>query len=106
MARQIPAATAVPFRPRPRLTFRKSEAVSPTVVHKTLIIQKNTVTCGTLLNIPFGTFLVEFEVANGTEGALLSVILLFSPSLAFLPNVMLTQVANYWVKPHKRHQIL
>jgi hypothetical protein len=98
----MPAAIEVPFRPKPRLTFKKSEAVSPTVVHKTFMIQKNTVTCGTLLNVPFGTFLVEFESANGTEGALLSVILLFIPSLAFLPVVMLTQVANYWVAPHPR----
>ena len=41
--------TEVPSSPRFRLTLRKSAAVSPTVVHSTLMIQNQTVTSGTLL---------------------------------------------------------
>src|SRR3954453_5865292 len=44
-------ATAVFFSPRPRLPDTRSAAVSPTVVHRTLMIQKKTVTSGTLLSI-------------------------------------------------------
>jgi hypothetical protein len=33
----------VPVKPNPRLTFRKSAKVSPTVVHRTFLIQKNKV---------------------------------------------------------------
>ena len=40
----MPAAIEVPFSPSPKLTFRKSEAVSPTVVQRTLMIQKKAVT--------------------------------------------------------------
>jgi hypothetical protein len=39
-----------------KFTFKKSGKVSPTVVHKTFIIQKNTVTSGTLLMISFRLF--------------------------------------------------
>jgi hypothetical protein len=40
----------VRVNPNPRLKFRKSANVSPTVVHKTFIIQKKIVTSGTLLS--------------------------------------------------------
>src|SRR6266550_8258142 len=58
--RKSPAAIEVPLNPRPRFTFKKSEAVSPTVVHKTFMIQKKTVTSGTLLSIPFSRPTHEF----------------------------------------------
>src|SRR5882757_11350651 len=43
-----PVTIEVPVRPKFRLTFRKSAADSPTVVHSTLTIQKYRVTSGTL----------------------------------------------------------
>src|ERR1700682_2365055 len=71
--RQTPAAIEVPLNPRPRFTFKKSEAVSPTVVHKTFMIQKKTVTSGTLLSIPFSGPTHEF--GKETPRRSLSVIL-------------------------------
>src|SRR5438132_12834455 len=43
--------SVVPVKPSPRCEFKKSAAVSPTVVAMTLMIQKKTVTSGTLFNI-------------------------------------------------------
>src|SRR4051794_7589390 len=43
--------TVVNVRPKWRVSFRKSAAVSPTVVAKTLMIQKKIVTSGTLLSM-------------------------------------------------------
>jgi hypothetical protein len=40
----------VPLSPRPRLLFKKSAAVSPTVVASTLMIQKYSETSGTLMS--------------------------------------------------------
>jgi hypothetical protein len=48
IARRIPAAIAVPVSPKPKFTFKKSDAVSPTVVHNILMIQNNMVIWGTL----------------------------------------------------------
>jgi hypothetical protein len=63
IARAMPAATAVPFRPKPKLTFKKSEAVSPTVVHRTLMIQKKIVTPGTLHSISLRGVASVFDAA-------------------------------------------
>jgi hypothetical protein len=41
----------VPVSPALKFTLRKSAAVSPTVVHKTLMIQKYSVISGTLFSI-------------------------------------------------------
>src|SRR5437868_2838508 len=43
--------SVVPVSPRPRWLFRKSAAVSPTVVAMILMIQKKSVTSGTLLSM-------------------------------------------------------
>ena len=51
IARKIPVIIEVPVRPKLRLTFKKSAAVSPTVVHITLINQNQRVISGTLLSI-------------------------------------------------------
>ena len=50
MASRRPVTIEVPVSPNPRSALRKSAAVSPTVVHSTLISQNQTVTSGTLLS--------------------------------------------------------
>src|SRR4051794_36475408 len=56
-------SSVVPMRPSLSSSFRKSAAVSPTVVHRTLITQKQAVTAGT-------RFKVLVVVGTGSDPAL------------------------------------
>ena len=63
MINSTPITTEVPVRPRFMWVLRKSAAVSPTVVHKILIIQKYKVISGTLLANLSGFSGVKFFIS-------------------------------------------
>lgn len=55
-----------PVRPSPAFSFSRSAAVSPTVVHSTLVIQKQMMTSGTLFRRVRRAGSLSASVAEGT----------------------------------------